>query len=505
MSMAMELPDEAVTYQYQGLLVPAGEDWTPAAELRAQHFVAPARLKELIPRLTQVRGQVAADREMRNVPNELLPLDAGFINLPQDMLDQFRRKGDVSELGKVLTLANRLKDEADHLVLLGTGGSYLAARALFEALKGTYHNELPAAARLGVPRLYFEGNNFDNDSLQELLELIQITCVEPKKREERWGVVCISKSGTTLEPAVALRVFRRDATEYYGLRSPWLTRLFAAVTGPNTRLRELFKAQGHEDDVLTIPDNVGGRFSLLTPAGLLPAALMGLDARALLQGAAAMTKRFLEEPFERNPVLQFAGMNYLLTQELNKPVRVLSVWSRKLEGLGRWYDHLLAESLGKHSRGPTPLTTVQTRDLHARGQHHQEGPRDRVINNLIVKNARSVPILVAMADRNEDDLNAFNRKGLPDLLAAALHVTNQALFDAARPSADLVLPTLSEHTLGQLMQMLMLATVIEGRLVGINPYSQPALEAMKQQLRDHLKAAPPGSRPGAEAASTTPA
>ncbi len=504
--MAMELPDEAVTFQYQGLLVPTGEDWTPAAELRAQHFVAPARLKELIPRLTQARGQVAADREIRNVPNELLPLDPGFINLPQDLLDQFRRKGDASELGKVLTLATRLKDEADHLVLLGAGGSYLAARALFEALKGTYHNELPAASRLGVPRLYFEGNNFDNDSLQELLELIQISCVEPNNREERWGVVCISKSGTTLETAVALRVFRRDASEYYGLRSPWLTQLFAAVTGSNTRLRELFKAQGHDDaDVLSIPDNVGGRFSVFSAAGLLPAALMGLDARALLQGAATMTKRFLEEPFERNPVLQFAGLNYLLTQELNKPVRVLSVWSHKLEGLGRWYELLLAESLGKHGRGPTPLTTVQTRDLHSRGQHHQEGPRDRVINNLIVKNARSVPILVAMADRNEDDLNVLNRKGLPDLLAAALHVTNQGLFDTARPSADLVLPTLSEHTLGQLMQLLMLATVVEGRLVGINPYSQPALEARQRQLRDHLKAAPPGSRPGTEGSATAPA
>jgi glucose-6-phosphate isomerase len=498
--MAMELPDEAVTYQYQGLLIPTTEEWSPAAELRTQHFVAAGRLKELVPRLTQVRGQVAADREMRNVPAELLPLDAGFINLPQDLLDQYRRKGDASELGKVLNLANRLKDDTDHMVILGTGGSYLAGRALFEALKGTYHNELPTASRLGVPRLYFEGNTLDNDSLQELLELIQIACVEPKSREERWGVVCISKSGTTLEPALALRAFRRDATEYYGLRSPWLTRLFAAVTGPNTRLRELFKAQGHDDgDILTIPDNVGGRFSVFTPAGLLPAALMGLDARALLQGAATMTKRFLEEPFERNPVLQFAGLNYLLTQELHKSVRVLAVWSRKLEGLGRWYEHLLSESLGKQGRGPTQVTTVQTRDLHTRGQLHQEGPRDRVINNLIVKNARTVPILVAMADRNEDDLNFLNRKGLPDLLAAAWRVSSQSLYDVARPSADLVLPTLSEHTLGQLMQLLMLATVVEGRLSGINPYSQPALEAMKRQWRDQLKAAPPGSRLGTEA------
>src|SRR5205823_3678809 len=149
------------------------------------------------------------------------------------------------------------------------------------------------------------------------LDLLQITCVDPERREERWAVVFVSKSGATLEPGLAHRVFRREATEYYGLRSPWLTQLFAAVTGPATRLRELFKALGHDDaDVLTVPDNVGGRYSVFTPAGLVPAAVMGMDARALLLGAAAMTKRFLEEPFERNPVLQFAGLNHLMSEEL---------------------------------------------------------------------------------------------------------------------------------------------------------------------------------------------
>src|SRR5205807_5304359 len=166
---------------------------------------------------------------------------------------------------------------------------------------------------------------------------------------------------------------------------------------------------------------------------------------------------------------QYAAVNYLMHEELGKPLRVLSVWSRKLEAVGRWYDQLVAESLGKQGRGPTPLTVVQTRDLHARGQHHQEGPRDRVINNLVVKNPRAVPITVQMAERNEDELNALNRKGLPDLLGAALRATNQAYAEAARPTADLVVPTLSEHTMGQLLQMLMLATVVEGRLMGVNP------------------------------------
>jgi glucose-6-phosphate isomerase len=200
-----------------------------------------------------------------------------------------------------------------------------------------------------------------------------------------------------------------------------------------------------------------------------------------------MTRRFLDEPFERNPVLQYAAVNHLMAEEQGKPIRVLSIWSKKLAAVGLWYDQLLAESLGKRGRGPTPLTTVQTRDLHARGQQHQDGPRDKVINNLVVRNPRHPPIMIGMADRNEDDLNALNRTGLPDLMQAALEGTSRAYFEAARPTADLIVPTLSEHTMGQLLQMLMLATVVEGRLMGVNPYGQPGVEAYKTYMKATLR------------------
>jgi glucose-6-phosphate isomerase len=484
----MQLPDEAITYQYQSLLIPAAEEWTPTAELRARHYLPPARIKELVPRLIQVRSQLAIERDLQQVSPELQPLDAGFIDLPQKTLDEHRRKGDASVLGRVLASATRLREMADRVVILGIGGSYLGARCLFEALRSTYHNELPPESRIGVPRIYFEGNNVDNDALQELLDLLQTTCVDPELREERWGAIVISKSGGTLETAVAYRIFRREAQEYYGSRSQRIKELLVPITGATGKLRALCKAEGYSDaDILTIPDNVGGRYSVLTPVGLMPAATMGLDVRALLLGASAMTNRFLEEPFERNPVLQYAGINYLMAEEYGKPVRVLSVWSKKLEALGLWYDQLLAESLGKQSRGPTPLTVVETRDLHSRGQQHQDGTREKVINNLIVKTPRTLPIPIGMADHNEDDLNALSRKTLPDLMNAALKGTNQAYADAARPTADLVLPNLSEHTLGQLLQMLMLATVVEGRLMGINPYGQPGVEAYKRNMRAALK------------------
>jgi glucose-6-phosphate isomerase len=176
-----------------------------------------------------------------------------------------------------------------------------------------------------------------------------------------------------------------------------------------------------------------------------------------------------------------------MNEEMHKPVRVLSVWSKKLGALGRWYEHLAAESLGRQGRGPTPLTAVQTRDLPARGQQDLEGQRDRVINNLVVRSVKSAPISVQMADHNEDELNIYARKTLADLTTAALRGANQAHYDAARPTADMVVPALSEHTVGQLMQMLMLATVVEARLLGVNPYGQPAAEVYKRHMHEALK------------------
>lgn len=487
----MQLPDEAIEYSYSRLLAPLPESWTPLAELQAQHFLTPERVEQMRTLLNAVRGQVAAERELQNPPPKLQPLQAGFIDLPQKMLDGYRRKGDASELGRTLRLATRLKENTDRVVVLGIGGSYLGAKALFDSLCHACHNELPSKLRMGKPRIYFDGNHLDNDAQQELLELLENTCVEPEDAAERWGIVVISKSGGTLETATAYRTFRTEMAKFYGPKSDWMKKLIVPVTGPKGKLRDLAKAEGISDeDILTIPDDIGGRYSVFTPVGLLPAAVMGLDVRALLLGAAAMTKRFLEEPFDRNPVLQFAAINHLMNEEAGKKTRVLAIWNKKLESVGFWYDQLLSESLGKMNRGATPITCVYSRDLHSRGQQHQEGTRDKVINNLLVRSAKHSPIMVGMADRNEDDLNQFSRRSLPDILEAAIKGTNQAYQEAARPGADLLMPTLSEHTVGQLMQMLMLATVIEGRLSNINPYGQPGVEAYKKNMMANLKAVP---------------
>jgi glucose-6-phosphate isomerase len=487
----MQLPDEVIEYDYRRLLVGSVEPWTPLVELQAQNYLTPERIDSVKRVVEQVRGMVSGERELHNPPPRLQPLQPGFIDLPQKLLDQFRRKGDASELGKINRIAARVRESCDRVVVLGIGGSYLGAKALFDALCHAYHNELPAKMRMGKPRMYFEGNNLDNDALADLLELFENTCVDPDLPEERWGAVVVSKSGGTLETAAAFRAVRAEAARFYGAKSQELKDLIVPVTGPKGKLRDLARAEGYSDDeILTIPDDIGGRFSVLTAVGLLPAAILGLDVRALLLGAAAMTKRFLEEPFDRNPVLQYAAVNHLMNTDLKKPVRVLAVWSKKLESLGLWDDQLLAESLGKFGRGPTPVTAVYTRDLHSRGQQHQDGARDKVINNLYVKATRHPPIMIGMADRNEDDLNSISRRGFPDLMEAAFRGTNQASAEAARPTADLLLPGLHEHALGQLLQMLMLATVVEGRLANTNPYGQPGVEAYKRNMMEILRSTP---------------
>lgn len=484
----MQLPDEAIGYHFQSLMIPVSEDWTVAAELRAKHYLAPLRLKDLAKRVDQAKSQVVAERETRSASGDGQPIDAGFIDLPQNLLDGLRRKSDASDLGRILATADRLREHSDCLVVLGAGAESLAGRVLVEALKSSLHNQLPAEARLGSPRLYFAGDSCDNDTLQELRDLIEVTCVDPDRREERWGVIVVNRSGTALEPQVALRVFRRDAIEYYGHHSEWTRFLFVPVTGALGPLRELFRADGYtDDDFLTLPDNIGNRFGIFSAAGLLPAAIVGLDVRALLQGAAAMTKRFLEEPFERNPVLQFAAVNHLMTEELGKSVRVLSIWSEKLASLGRWYDLLVGTSLGKQGHGATPVSFVQTRDHYGRGQQHQEGTRDRFVTNLVVKTPQKAAIPVQMADRNEDNLNQFARKTLPEITAAALQSTTRVGFESVRPSADLLVPALTEHNMGQLLQMLMLATAVEGKLAGINVYAEPGLETQRRYLFPILK------------------
>jgi glucose-6-phosphate isomerase len=191
-----------------------------------------------------------------------------------------------------------------------------------------------------------------------------------------------------------------------------------------------------------------------------------------------------------NPVLQYVGVCHLAEAKMGATIRILSTWSSRLEAVGLWYDQLLSESLGKAEKGATPLTTVTTRDLHSRGQQHQEGRRDKLITNLLVGEPRrdrvTLPSIGGFA-ANQDSLEDLVGRAWPDMLSAAAAGTNEAYAADRRPTADITLPRIDEHTVGQLLQMLMLATVAEGRLVGTNPYGQPGVEAYKQCMMRRLR------------------
>lgn len=458
----------------------------------ARNLLTASDLTEIEPRLLAARDEVFRDVELLraggNIPAEKQPLDAGFVRLPSQLLDQHSANRSDSLIGRIQSAAAELCEEIDRLVVLGIGGSYMGARALFEALCHPFHNELTREQRHGIPRVYFEGNNLDNDTARGLIELLQNQCDNPDDLIKRWGVVVISKSGGTLETAAAFRLFRDALENYYGAGSTQSRRYVIPITGEQGKLRELSTATGYPT-VFPIPNDVGGRFSIFTAVGLVPAALLGLNIEQLLEGAATMTERFQTEPLGQNPVLDYTAVCHLLEDKHGLTTRVLSTWGSRLEAVGFWYDQLLSESLGKQGRGATPITAVNTRDLHSRGQQHQEGRRDKLITNLIVESPTTEPIAlpVVAEESNQDGLNRYAGKTYPNLLSAAIEGTNKAYADAGRPTTDLLLPRLDEHALGQLLQMLMLATVLEGRLIGINPYGQPGVEAYKKNMTEILR------------------
>lgn len=445
-------------------------------------------LASLAPRLIAARNELLADLDdfnhQRPIAPAKQPLDIAFLDQPERLLG-FRR----AELNRVQQAADRLAGEVDRVVVLGIGGSYMGARALFEACCHPYHNELLRKRRGGRPRIYFQGNNVDNDVVQGLLDLLA--------GEEDWALVVVSKSGGTLETAVAFRLLL-SALRGALRDDEKLKRRVIPITGQTGRLRNLALALGCPE-VFDIPEGVGGRYSIFTPVGLLPAAVMGLDIVRLLEGAQAMNEQFVRaEPFaglaaegplpaSANPPLDYAGVGYLMEHRRGATIRVLATWGGRLEAVGLWYDQLLAESLGKNGQGATPLTVVNTRDLHSRGQQHQEGRRDKLITNLWAERPERDLLAIETSEFDQDGLNALAGKTLPSILAAAREGTNQAYQEDHRPVPELRLPALDEYSLGQLFQMLMLATAVEGRLIGINPFGQPGVEAYKRHMNARLR------------------
>lgn len=387
----------------------------------------------------------------------------GFLDLPQMAQES---------LSEIQRQADRVAALGDRHVVLGIGGSYLGARAIVEALGHPFRNELHRRERQDRPRLYWEGNGLDSDTIHALLELLPTE--RPDTIDDAFTLNVISKSGTTLETAVAFRVFQQRAKEVFG---PDHAEYVIATTDESKgTLRAIADAEGYATFV--IPDDVGGRYSVLTPVGLLPAAVAGVDIAELVAGARAMAERCSDPDLRRNPAYLYAALQYLAYQA-GRTVSIMASWTKRLEFFGFWYDQLSSESLGKDGQGRVPITAVNTRDLHARGQQIQEGPHNMVVTNLWVLEPEH-DLRFPEDPANLDNLNYLAGTRFSTMLKGAIEGTNYAYARDQRPTMNLLLPRLNAFTLGQLFYLFELATVTEGYLMGINPLDQPGVEHYKK-------------------------
>jgi glucose-6-phosphate isomerase len=422
----------------------------------------------------------------------------GFMQLPGQYLS------DASFRNRLRSEADRLAGLGDAHVVLGIGGSYLGARTLKDALLNPYWNELSSSER-ARPGLYFEGNNLDNDHFTALRERLQAAA----SAGSGFTLNVISKSGGTLETAVAFRLLWGLTRELYG--EDGARQRIVATTGNGTMLHRLATQAGFS--TFFIPDNVGGRYSVLTPVGLLPAAVAGIDIDALMHGANTMLTACDTPNLSNNPAYLYAALQYLWYVERGRNVSVLAIWNNRLESLGLWYDQLCAESLGKDGLGRTPLTSVNTRDLHSRGQQHQEGAPDKLITHLVVRQPSTQPVAVPEQAGDPDQLNYLTGRTIPELLDVAYRATDFAYHEAGRPTLTIALEALTPYALGQLFMFFEIATVMEGKLLRVNPLDQPGVEAYKnfmfgllgredrREYRERFEARParePGSTLGNE-------
>lgn len=352
----------------------------------------------------------------------------------------------------------------DLVVVIGIGGSYLGARCAIEALSHNFSKQLAGAK--DAPEVVFAGNNLSEEYLAELMDLVA---------QRNTATVVISKSGTTTEPAVAFRIVKAWIEAHYKDASE---RIVAITDAERGALKTLATQEGYRTFV--VPDNVGGRYSVLTPVGILPIVLAGFDIRAMLAGAKEMEEA-LAGRSERNPAVQYAAMRNLLYSKLGKKVEVLVSYNPKLQYLGEWWKQLYGESEGKELKGIFPASVSFTADLHSMGQFIQEG--DRVMFETVVnveKSSRSV--VIGSDPQNLDQLNYLAGRHVEHCNAMAQLGTRLAHIDGGVPQIEVSVERLDAFNLGGLFYFFEYACGVSAYLLGINPFNQPGVEAYKKNM-----------------------
>ena len=361
----------------------------------------------------------------------------------------------------------------DLVVVIGIGGSYLGARCAIEALSHGF------VRKPGVPQTVFAGNNLSEDYLAELMDLA---------RQRNTACVVISKSGTTTEPAVAFRIVKEYIEKTYG-KAEAASRIVAITDAKKGALKTLATQEGYKSFV--VPDNVGGRYSVLTPVGILPIVLAGFDMRAMLKGAAAEREALLVKSAD-NGAVQYAAMRNLLYKEMGKKVEILVTFNPKLQYLGEWWKQLFGESEGKEGRGIFPASVVCTTDLHSMGQFIQEGDRVMFETTVTVENA-SREVVIGSDEQNLDQLNYLAGQRVEHCNKMAQLGTKLAHIDGGVPQMEVSVERLDEASLGALFYFFEFACGISAYVLGINPFNQPGVEAYKKNMFALLR------KPGYEA------
>ncbi len=422
-------------------------------------FVTPAEYQKYVEKALAAYD-VLADES--GAGNDFLGWKTLPVDIPESLVDEFEAIRD-----------NWAAKKVNLVIVIGIGGSYLGARCAIEALSHTF------VRPEGVPQVVYAGSNLSEDYLAELMDLAKLSNV---------ACVTISKSGTTTEPAVAFRIVKEYIEKTYG-KAEAAERIVAITDATKGALKTLATQEGYKSYV--VPDNVGGRYSVLTPVGLLPIVLAGFDVRAMLKGAAEQREALLVKS-EENDAIKYAAMRNCLYSGLGKKIEVLVTFNPKFQYLGEWWKQLYGESEGKELKGIFPASVVCTTDLHSMGQYIQEGERGLFETTVTVKNAKR-EVVIGSDEQNLDQLNYLAGQRVEHCNAMAQLGTKLAHIDGGVPQLEIEIDEINEANLGAIFYFFEFACGVSAYTLGINPFNQPGVEAYKKNMFALLR------KPGYEA------
>ena len=383
----------------------------------------------------------------------------GWIDLPVHY--------DKDEFARIKKAAAKIQSDSDVLLVIGIGGSYLGARAAIEFLTHSFYNVLDKGTRK-TPQIFFVGNSISSKYIKDLQDVV---------RDKDFSINIISKSGTTTEPAIAFRVFKEMLIEKYG-KEEANKRIYATTDKAKGALKNLANQEGYESFV--VPDDVGGRFSVLTAVGLLPIAVSGADIDKLMEGAASGRKKALETPYEENPALLYASIRNILLRK-GKHVEIVANYEPSLHYVSEWWKQLFGESEGKDQKGIFPAAVDLTTDLHSMGQFIQDGARI-MFETVINVEESSEEVVLKEEEIDTDGMNYLAGKNVDFVNKSAMNGTILAHTDGQVPNLKVNVPEQNEFYLGELFYFFEFACGISGYLLGVNPFNQPGVESYKRNM-----------------------